>query len=441
MAIANGYVEPGVFSQFKPSTVLPVAPGGLRVAALVGAGSLTKSVSSELVVRGATPGTSDTLANTATVLASSILDANYVTYVLGVDYQLTAGAVDWSPAGAEPAAGVSYTVSYTYAKTTAEFIPKFYFNMDDVVADMGAVSTTNALSLGAEIVFQQGASVVCLSQTNPADGVTLVQLEKALDRLLVVNGINIVVPLSTDASIYAYLKTHVDTASSLVERKERTGIIGLSGTPTLSTIQGYAQGLNDKRMVLVYPPSATRFVGTNTTVSTLDGSFLAAAVAGIRTSNTYDVAEPLTRKEVTGFEVIPDTLMRSQKNLLASSGVLVIENVGGIPRVRHGLTTYPGTVDGREYSVVEIIDYVSTSTRTLLETIFIGQKILANTPAQVKSTVAATLSNLISTSIITAYDQVQAAVDSLDPTQINVSFRVSPVFPLNYILISFSLSV
>lgn len=39
------------------------------------------------------------------------------TYVQGVDYKLTAGKVDWSLAGAEPATGSTYTVKYQYIAT------------------------------------------------------------------------------------------------------------------------------------------------------------------------------------------------------------------------------------------------------------------------------------------------------------------------------------
>lgn len=546
MVISNVYVEPGVYSQFKPQTTFPVLPGGLRVAALVGTGRQTNLVPSETVTRGVTVDGLDSLDNVATVLGSTITDQDFVTYDLGVDYSLTSGDVSWALNGAasvtgtadatfaglvgttfvvevdggstqtytfligdfvvpsaataaevvialnagltgltctvvsstkvrvattavnnaklligtgtsnsilgftagslvvgpkEPVAGKTYTVNYEYAKASADYIPRFFFNMSDVITEHGEVTSSNTLSLGAEIVFQHGASAVALIQINPADGSTPQQFRKAIDKLAGVAGINIVVPLSTDTTLFSYVKNHVDTASSLLERKERTAIVGLSGSPTVSAVVAIAQGLDDKRMVVVYPTSATRFVGTDTEETTLDGSFLAAALAGIRTNRATDVAEPLTRKEVIGFESIPDTLLRSEKNILAGSGVTILESSGGISRVRHGLTTDPSTIDSREYSVVEVIDFVGSSMRGLLENIFIGQKILADTPSQVRSTINAVLNDLVTREIITAFQDIQAAVDNSDPTQINVSFAISPVFPVNYVLITFSLSV
>lgn len=544
MAITTVFTEPGVYSQFQPTTTLPVLPGGVRVTALIGAGKTTNTIKGEQVTRGVTPDGSDSLAHTATALGATITDEDFVVYNLTTDFVLSSGAVSWSPSapavvtgtttsftslvgltiivtidggspqtytfvsgdfavpatptiaeivtavnsnttgltaapsagrlelatdslnngsiliGAgtantilgltggtflqtprEPAAGKKYYVDYDYAKVSADYIPRFFFNMQSVEDEHGPVSTTNTVSLGAEIVFQHGASAVCLVQLDPADGAELTQYQKALDKLLQVKGINVVVPLTGDTNLFAYVKNHVNVASSLTERKERIAILGMSGAPSVSTVIAQAQALNDKRVTLVYPTSATRFVGANTSVSTLNGSFLAAAIAGIRTSANFDVAEPLTRKEIIGFDDIPDTLLRSQKNQLSAAGVCVIETVQDIPRVRFGTTTAPSQVSTREISVVEIVDFTATNSRDILEAIFIGQKILADTPSQVRSTLSALLNDLIRKEIIVAFTDLQASINTIDPTQIDVSFKISPVFPLNYILITFSLEV
>ena len=547
MAISNVPTEPGVFSQFQPTRIFPVLPGGIRVAALVGKGRETNLVNGEVVTKGVL-NASDSLANTATVLGATIVDEDQNTYDLDIDYQLTTGAVDWSltvpatltgteiatfdlsgndkiikitiadanggleqshtfvdaefsvPAAAtadevkdvitaqfaglaatnvgdaivlttdngdntslligdgdanailgftdgslvetprEPAPAKTYQINYEYAKASGDYVPRFFFNMNDVIAEHGDVSTSNTLSLGAEIVIQQGASVVALVQCDPADGAESNQFRSAIDKLAPVTGINIVVPLTSDTTLFAYVKNHVDTASSITERKERTAIVGMSGSLTVSTLTAQAQALADKRMVLVSPGEATRFVGSGTEVSTLNGSFVAAAIAGIRTSRAFDVADPLTRKEVVGFETIADDFLRAEKVTMLSKGVMVIENVAGIFRVMQQVTTDPSVAENKEYSVVEIIDFVGSNMREVLETIYIGQKILAGTPSQVKTTVQTLLNDQISKEIIVASQNVQAAIDGSDPTQINVSFEISPVFPLNFILITFSLS-
>jgi len=350
----------------------------------------------------------------------------------------TGGSLQETPR--EPIAGKTYSVNYEYAKASADYVPRFFYNMDSVIEEHGEVTTSNTLSLGAEIAIEQGASVVCLVQCDPADGADATQFRKAIDKLAPIKGINIVVPLSTDTSLFAYVKNHCDIASSITERKERTAIVGMSGSPTVSDLTTRAQALASKRMVLVSPGSATRYVGSGTTPSTLDGSFVATAIAGLRTSREFDVADPLTRKEVVGFETIADDFLRAEKVTMLSKGVMVIENVSGIYRVMQQVTTDVSVAENKEYSVVEVIDYVASNMREVLETIYIGQKILAGTPSQVKTTVQTILNDLISKEIIVDSQNVQAAIDNTDPTQINVSFEIRPVFPLNYILITFSLS-
>lgn len=376
------------------------------------------------------------------VKISTIADNNSSLLFGDGDANLELGFVDGSFVATprEPLPGKTYNVTYDYAKVSADYIPRFFFSLNDVIEQHGDVTTDNTVSLGAEIVFEQGASIVCIIQNDPADGADVTQFRKSIDKLAPVVGINIVVPLTSDTSIFAYLKNHVNNASSVTERKERTGIVGMTGSLTIDDLTVRAQALADKRMVLVSPGEATRFVGTNTEVSVLGGPYVAAAIAGIRTSAAFDVADPLTKKEVVGFEDIPEVFLRAEKVTMLSKGVMVIENVSGIFRVMQQVTTDVSVAENKEYSVVEIIDFVASNMRKTLETIYIGQKILGGTSSQVKTTVQTILNDQISKEIIVSSQNVQAAVDGTDPTQINVSFEIRPVFPLNYILITFSLS-
>lgn len=65
------------------------------------------------VTHGPYSGASDPLPQTAVVQIVSISQGG-TPYVAGTDYKLTADAVDWSLAGAEPAPGSSYDVTYDY---------------------------------------------------------------------------------------------------------------------------------------------------------------------------------------------------------------------------------------------------------------------------------------------------------------------------------------
>lgn len=340
----------------------------------------------------------------------------------------------------EPAPGKKYQVDYEYAKASSDYIPTFFFNMADVEAEHGTPSAVNTLALGAEIVFEQGASAVCLIQNDPADGSEFNKFKHAIDKLAPVSGINIVVALSTLPSIHSYLKTHCITASSITERKERTCVLAMPTGTTVAALGSEALALAHKRVVLVSTTDCTRIIGSDVDATDLNGSYIAAAVAGVRTSRAFDVADPSTRKEITGFDDVTDGLLRQEKILLLSKGVMVIENVADVHRIMQQVTTDLSTIENREYSVVETIDFVAATMRTSLENIYIGQKILSGTPSQVRSTILSLLNTMIQSELLTAAQNVQASIDGTDPTQINVSFEISPVFPLNFILITFSLS-
>jgi hypothetical protein len=64
------------------------------------------------VTKGAA-GTSDTLPDSTVTLVKSVVQSS-TTYVEVTDYTVTTDSINWSPAGAEPAEGSTYTVTYTF---------------------------------------------------------------------------------------------------------------------------------------------------------------------------------------------------------------------------------------------------------------------------------------------------------------------------------------
>lgn len=65
---------------------------------------------------GTVTGAQDPIPDTSVISIIEVKQGG-TTYVAGTDYQLTAGKVDWTLAGAEPAPGSSYTVKYQYITT------------------------------------------------------------------------------------------------------------------------------------------------------------------------------------------------------------------------------------------------------------------------------------------------------------------------------------
>jgi len=353
--------------------------------------------------------------------------------------------------------GTMYSFSYQSPKVSADYVPTVYYDLQDLINDMGPVPTNTAtppavynlqssdytLPLGAQVVFQNSANsgAVVAMQLDPADEPALTGFQNALNKLLAVPNINIVVCLTGDPNLYPAILGHVTNASAPLEGNFRTAIVGMHGNPSIATATGYASGFsaggNGRRILLVYPPAAS-IPATNGAVQT-DGAFIAAAIAGLRINSNYDVAEPLLRKQLQGINSIPANLLRSQKLALRNGGVTVVETVNGIIRVMEDTTTDRSTVDAENYSVTEIIDFVAESTQSTLNNLFIGIKLLNDTPSMIVTTLNLLLSTFVDLQIINGFTNVSATVNSIDPSQIDVSFDIAPVYPLRYISVTFSI--
>jgi hypothetical protein len=371
----------------------------------------------------------------------------------------TPGSLVSSPS--RPALGVKYYVNYEWAKAIGDgqnsFEPQFFFvqNFSTITNAMGTVGggdsqTANmdgawTLPVAAQLAQQNGASIVCLMQMNPADGSNASQVRAALQKLFIPN-INIVVSLDAadNAMLIPDITAHVETASSTINRLERTAFIGfLAGSnPSDSTMLGYATAASSNRVVVVNQTSTvySMFIGTNQTASIVDGTMMASALAALRTNPTYDVAQPLTREVVAGIATT-NTLAQSEKVILSNAGVLIVDNISGSPKVVFGTTTEFDTILNQLYQVTEITDYCAQTLRGLLDPIFIGQKLLTNTPSQVETVSGAIMQTIEDANIIESFVQPSATVNPLQPTQILLQVGIQPVLELDTILITLGLNL
>ena len=71
------------------------------------------------VIRGATPGTSDILAFTALSIVKAGVNPSTEDFTEDIDYILTDGKIDWSPAGKEPLPGDVYYVTFEYQPSSS----------------------------------------------------------------------------------------------------------------------------------------------------------------------------------------------------------------------------------------------------------------------------------------------------------------------------------
>lgn len=121
----------------------------------------------ETLVHGSFAGAQDPLPDTSVVEIVEVKQGA-TTYVQGTDYKLTAGRVDWSLPGAEPAPGSSYTVKYRYiTSVTPTAVDDTGFTVTGAV--VGSLVLVNyyvklpridrlCLTEGGEFVWFQGVS-------------------------------------------------------------------------------------------------------------------------------------------------------------------------------------------------------------------------------------------------------------------------------------------
>lgn len=196
---------------------------------------------------------------------------------------------------------------------------------------------------------------------------------------------------------------------------------------------------NTFRAVYFYPDQIVAQVGTDNVL--IDGFYIAAAAAGF-ISATNSVAMPLTNKVLTGFTILrnkqfsPLTLEQ-----LALAGVTVLQPVQGGGNVIWGITTtQSGFPEEQEISIVFIRDRIAKNLRTGFKA-FIGLPEDDALIAKLTARAVALLNSFISQGLISDYKDLLVVRDSVDPRQWNISVRVQPTYPVNFILIRVSVGL
>lgn len=352
----------------------------------------------------------------------------------------------YNRSGQEPPIGDFYYVSYCLAKRNFE--PATYSRFQDVVNDFGPLRADNTLTLAAYIAFLNGASLIGLKQVVRAPGSVQATTQSYLDALIEVEeplpgDVNpaIIIPLTTNGTVQAALLSHVERQSSIRFRHERVGMIGVAVGTEPDEVQQLAPAFKSNRMVLVYPDGAiiplVDELGNEVEV-VVDGTFLAVALSGINVSAQFDVATSMTRKQITGFRRLARRLTSVEANQTAVAGVTIFEQRDPVIRVRQSITTDPTNVLTRELSITTIADFVQQQARASLDQ-YIGVKLLPRVLGAIEDTLAAVLQTLVNTEIIAAWAGVSAVQDDADPSIVRVEAFYQPIFPLNWIVVTFNL--
>lgn len=416
----------------------------------------------------------------------------------------------------EPAAGVTYQVTYTSDATASEYEPVLYSNMNDIIAvygdkwgqevlytgtataagaatltdaaqtwttdelvgkyvkitggdgkgqvrvilsntatvitvsqnwssgDLPTVSSTfsvtdindNSISKGAQVAFDTGATLVICSQyaddlfNDSNIRLAIDNLKESVqgqdpDCLVLMKGLGV-----AETAPLTYLKNHVTEMSNELNNKWRVAIVGLaSGNETFTDFKNIAEGTKNRRIALVNISTVSRDFGDGN-VQSLDGSYVAAAVAGVYCA-FVDSGEPITRKSVANafdVDLFVDPFLVVEKNSMAGSGVCIIERQGTDLRIRHALTTDNTSIFTQELKLTRSADFISKYLKTNLENTLTGKRFVVSRDgsADLVQTAKASVSFLLEAltnpqaQIITSYENLSVTQNSTEKRQLDI---------------------
>jgi hypothetical protein len=464
----KGYIEPGVYveSEIKPTLVIgtvgnfvPVLIGTMDTHKKVVSDNLTYNTDSTLVK---VSGQNILFSDVRTDGSYAIDNFGYV-YYEGSDKDFVLSADDdnylqitWNT-GKKPA-GTSYKLYFYLKKSVEDYEPKFFYSTQTTEAFdfLGKVEVDNngnvkySLPLGFSLAIANGASGVwCISLYDSQGNKRLTEI---LDKLQTLKNPDGSYPYSIVVlGGYMYgqasgvndltfdevssVINHVRTMSSVENQQERIAIFGppKDAVENIDNYKNTIAQLKDRRVVYCYPARVKVNVGTVTV--TVGGYYLAAAIAGLIDSLAMNM--PLTGQLVSGFSEISDNMIREQKNVIAASGCLIVEDS---MRIRHALTTDQTNMITGELKVTRIVDYVMRLMRSSLVA-FVNQPYTSGLLSTIAISVKLLLTQLANINVITDYRDINVVRNGIDPRQVDVSFAIRPSFDINWIYVKFTVEV
>lgn len=310
--------------------------------------------------------------------------------------------------------------------------------------DPSTGEVVSPLSLAAYVAFQNGmpycytAAVERVYSSDSSLDYTTTSWEDAFSRLAVIDGIDIVVPLTDDSTALAFAVSHI--VAMTANQDERCLIVGADGTERAVSnddMIAFASGFS-REDVWAVAPSTFRFRNpVKGVVEPIAGYYMAAAVAGYNAS--VPQYTPLTRKVISGFYSANEYNVKLTKQNLCANGLMYVDEVNGQLRVLHGRTTSVSSTTKTESNVTLTKYFIIKRIRRMFENGYIGTLMNAETVMGVYLAAQSILINMRENNYLYNFYGLSVAVDDLLPTQLNVSFSYRPTYSLNYIDVSFSL--
>lgn len=337
--------------------------------------------------------------------------------------------------------GDTIILSYQYTDQNY-YLPTDLDDFNDIADKYGAPFDANGnisspLSFAARLAFQNGASeVLCVAAVSASDD----DISSAIGTLEGVEEATMITVVSGSPSVHSALDAHITSMNT--QGLYRQGIVGQDGSANsidAGTLRAAAQAFNDEALIMVSPASFVMqnpVTGRNMTVG---AQYVASGVAGMFAAR--DVQIPLTRKTLAGFVDIADARTASQQAIDSQSGLFVITKKGGVLQVRHQVTTAPSDVNTAEASVIRAKYEMAHRLADTLDGSIVGNVLpVAETPLIVGNVVTGVLEQLVVEGSIQSYANVKARLLDTDATTVEVTFEYFPSFPINNVVVRFTIN-
>lgn len=441
------YKAPGTYTTELQSVNPSTSQGTARRMAIAGKGNDTYTVYNVEVIKG-TAGGSDTITDTVSGDVNSVVGVGSIPslydYKLTTDYSVSDNTISWAGAANEPTTGSVYYVTYKQVKSTSYYEPVTEDQLDVVRSVFGPESyngVVNEIALGSKLCFMNGAAEVLCVQQN---GTTIQNQEDTIDKLENESLDIVVAPGMCSTTLQQYIFAHVNKMSSDTMKKERIYFTThYNPEASVDDMVALANSFNNDNVTVIAPPKidvvlsdAGCMVDITHTVSS---AYAGCAIAGIISNPAFDEAEPLTRKQLLGIDSLSGVkYSETEMNKMAANGILVLENINGIIRVRHALTTSLGTINEKELQSKIIRNQTRKDLRATFER-FVGTKYSTATNALIAGTLKAFCDEKVRDKVYFEYKDIQVVQSSLDPRTAEVSYSFKAISTVTWIEIKYSL--
>ncbi|HEY0017453.1 MAG TPA: phage tail sheath C-terminal domain-containing protein [Longimicrobium sp.] len=295
-----------------------------------------------------------------------------------------------------------------------------------VVAGQGAKLPKKS---GAEDEFKKfGADGNTAGTDDPA--ASPADYKEGLDRLANEN-VHIVVAAGQSADVIAdVLLSHVQNASTDLNRRERIAVVGSKAVNSVQAVP--APPVTSGRVIYVAPGVRANDAVAKKAVE-LPGSYAAAAVAGMLSARAPHVS--LTNKQMAGVSGVVPKPSPSDLSALVENRVLALEERNGIRLVK-GITTDDPGGPFRQITTRRIVDYARFGVRSAAQP-FIGLLNNDRVRKAMKGAISGFLAGMVDDEMLVAYElDVTATRDEEIRGIARVTMTVKPTFSIDYIKVT-----